>query len=56
VAQDLPKGWNKLVSDFLDYLPARMRDYDKLVMENPIFKARTQGVGRYSLDEAIEWA
>jgi NADH-quinone oxidoreductase subunit C/D len=55
VAQDLPKGWNKLVSDFLDYLPARMRDYDKLVMENPIFKARTQGVGRYSLDEAIEW-
>lgn len=55
VAQDLPRGWDKLVSDFLNYLPARMADYDKLVMENPIFKARTQGIGCYSLDEAIEW-
>lgn len=55
VAQDLPNGWNKLVSNFLNYLPARMMEYDKLVMENPIFKARTKGIGCYSLDEAIEW-
>jgi NADH-quinone oxidoreductase subunit C/D len=55
VSQDLPRGWDKLVSDFLNYLPARMRDYDKLVMANPIFKARTKGIGRYTLDEAIEW-
>ncbi|MGO9119118.1 MAG: NADH-quinone oxidoreductase subunit C/D [Desulfomonilaceae bacterium] len=55
VAQDLPNGWDKLVSNFLNYLPARMMEYDKLVMENPIFKARTKGIGCYSLDEAIEW-
>ena len=55
VAQDLPRGWDKLVSDFLNYLPPRMADYDKLVMENPIFKARTQGIGCYSLEEAIDW-
>ena len=24
-------------------------------MQNRIFKARTQGVGAYTLDEAIEW-
>jgi NADH-quinone oxidoreductase subunit C/D len=55
VRQDLPEGWQELVRGFLDYLPARLREYDKLVMSNPIFKARTAGVGAYTVDEAIEW-
>ena len=55
VAQDLPDGWDALVRDFLDYMPARLSEYDKLVMQNRIFKARTQGVGAYTLDEAIDW-
>lgn len=55
VAHDLPGGWDRLVRDFIEYLPDRLADYDKLVMQNRIFKARTQGVGSYSLDEAIEW-
>ncbi len=55
VAQDLPNGWDKLVRRFLDYLPKRLAEYDKLVMKNRIFQARTVGVGSYTLDEAIEW-
>ncbi|NPD69706.1 NADH-quinone oxidoreductase subunit C/D [Lichenicola cladoniae] len=55
VAGDLPKGWDGLIRTFLDYLPKRLDEYDKLVMRNRIFKARTKGVGAYSLDEAIEW-
>lgn len=55
VAADLPKGWDKMVRDLLDYLPARLDQYDDMVMENGIFKARTQGVGVYSLEQAIEW-
>lgn len=55
VAQDLPNGWAKMVRDFLDYMPPRLDEYDKLVMENPIFKGRTQGVGVLSQEEAIEW-
>jgi len=55
VAQDLPRGWRQLVSDFLDYLPARLDEYDKVLMRNRIFKARTQGVGGYTKDEAITW-
>jgi NADH-quinone oxidoreductase subunit C/D len=55
VAADLPKGWDRLVRDFLNWLPPRLDEYDKMVMQNRIFQARTQGIGSYTLDEAIEW-
>jgi NADH-quinone oxidoreductase subunit C/D len=55
VAQDLPKGWDCLVRNFLKYLRPRLKQYDSIVMQNRIFKARTVGVGKYELDEAIEW-
>ena len=55
VAQDLPQGWDRLVGDFIPYLRRRLDEYDKMVMQNGIFKARTVGVGAYTLDEAIEW-
>ncbi len=55
VAQDLPVGWDKLVRQFVDYLPNRLDEYERLVMDNPIFKARTVGIGAFSLDDAIAW-
>ena len=55
VAQDLPNGWDGLVRDFLAYMTGRMTEYDHLVMENRIFKNRTQGVGAVSREQAIEW-
>lgn len=55
VAHDLPEGWDRMVADFLDYLPRRLAEYDKVVMRNRIFKARTQGVGAYTRDEAMQW-
>jgi NADH-quinone oxidoreductase subunit C/D len=55
VAHDLPRGWDRLVREFIRYLPPRLSEYDKMVMQNRIFKDRTVGVGAYTLDEAIEW-
>jgi NADH-quinone oxidoreductase subunit C/D len=55
VAQDLPAGWEPMVRAFLDYLPKRLREYDKMVMRNRIFKARTVGIAALDADEAIEW-
>lgn len=55
VAQDLPIGWEKLVSDFIAYFPKRLKEYRKMVILNGIFKARTVGIGIYTLEEAIEW-
>ncbi len=55
VAQDLPQGWDSMIRDFIKYLPPRLIEYDKEIMRNRIFKARTQGVGAYSAEECIEW-
>ena len=55
VAQDLPAGWEQLVRDFLNYMPARLDEYDTLVMGNRIVKDRCIGVGMYNTDEAIDW-
>jgi len=55
VAQDLPIGWEVLVKNFLDYFPAKLREYDKMVMSNSLFKARTVGIGIFTQQEAIEW-
>jgi len=55
VAADLPAGWDELVRGFLAYLPKRLDEYEKMVMRNRIFKARTVGVGEYGAQEAVEW-
>jgi NADH-quinone oxidoreductase subunit C/D len=55
VADDLPNGWNQLVREFVEYFPKRLDEYEKLVMQNAMFKARTRGVGTYTQEEAIEW-
>lgn len=55
VAADLPQGWDRMIRDYLDYQPKRLDEYHKLVMQNRIFKARTIGVGAYTLEEAYDW-
>ncbi|MDA0795018.1 MAG: NADH-quinone oxidoreductase subunit C/D [Proteobacteria bacterium] len=55
VAQDLPEGWDKLVREFIDFLPARLDHYDRMAMQNKILKDRTVGIGVYTQQEAIDW-
>jgi len=55
VSQDLPNGWDKLVSHFVAYFPKQLKEYHQMVMRNSIFKARTIGIGIYTLEEALEW-
>jgi len=55
VAQDLPEGWESLFHDFIKYMYRRISEYDKMVLGNRIFKARTKGIGIYTKEEAIEW-
>jgi NADH-quinone oxidoreductase subunit B/C/D len=55
VAADLPQGWEEAVDNFIGIFPKRLREYEALIKKNPIFKARTRGIGRISLEDAVDW-
>jgi len=49
LAQDLPPGAVDRIRELLRVMPGRVRDYENLLNENPIWKARTEGVGYLDL-------
>ena len=55
VAQDLPAGWEAMFRRYIDYQRNRLREYDAMVMQNRIFKARTRNIGDYTTAAAIDW-
>lgn len=55
VAQDLPEGWQAMVKDFVDWMPARLDHFEKMAMNNSILKQRTEGIGIYTSEEALDW-
>ena len=55
VAADLPEGWKNAVDEFTRIFDRRMDEYESLIRRNPIFRARTLGVGAMGLADAMEW-
>jgi NADH-quinone oxidoreductase subunit B/C/D len=55
VAADLPEGWKAAVDALTRIFDRRMDEYETLLTRNPIFRARTLGVGTIGLDDAVEW-
>ena len=55
VAADLPEGWKEAVAALVRIFPKRLEEYEALTRKNPIFKARTIGIGRISLEDAMDW-
>lgn len=55
VAHDLPRGWEKLVREFLDWMPKRLHEYEKAALQNSILIGRTKGIADYNTKEALEW-
>ena len=55
VGADLPEGWKEAVDDFVKIFGDRIKEYEALMTKNPIFEARTRGIGVLSLEEAIDW-
>ncbi|ETS33715.1 NADH dehydrogenase subunit D /NADH dehydrogenase subunit C [Photorhabdus khanii NC19] len=55
VAHDLPRGWDKLLNDFLNWMPKRLDSYVKAALKNSILKGRSIGVAAYNSKQALDW-
>jgi len=55
VPQDLPEGWKEAVDAFTRDFDKRIDEFESMLTDGYIFRARTEGVGVLSLDEAIDW-
>jgi NADH-quinone oxidoreductase subunit D len=53
LADDLPKDFDKKVREILKKIPEGIRDYERLLNDNGIFRGRTIGVGKISAEDAI---
>lgn len=56
VKWDAPEGWLEKVGEFVPYLRGQLKGYHQLVSGNEIFLNRTQGVGKYSKEDAINYS
>jgi NADH-quinone oxidoreductase subunit D len=55
VWRDVPAGFEEAVQDFLDYLPPRLDDLERLLTNNPIWLDRTRGIGVIDAQTALDW-
>lgn len=53
--RDVPPEFEPAIRDFLDFMPAKIADYEAMLKNNPIWVARTKDIGYISADEAISW-
>jgi NADH-quinone oxidoreductase subunit D len=54
LSQDVPEGFVKKVSDFIDVMPGYLDQYEGLLTTNPIWLRRTVGNGVISAEDAID--
>ncbi|BAP58315.1 NADH-quinone oxidoreductase subunit C/D [Candidatus Tachikawaea gelatinosa] len=55
LAHDLPKGWEKLLDEFLKWMPKRLKEYNNVALKNSILIKRSKGIATYNFKEALEW-
>ncbi|MQC18897.1 MAG: NADH-quinone oxidoreductase subunit D [Chloroflexi bacterium] len=55
LAWDVPVNFKQRVREVLESTKVGIKDFDGLLTQNEIFRARTEGVGTISAAEAIDW-
>jgi NADH-quinone oxidoreductase subunit D len=54
LALEPPRGWQQRVKKFVDMFPSRVDEYENLLTNNPIWIGRTQGIGRFPLEDMLD--
>ena len=55
VAADLPDDWQKDIKEILKIIPEKLKDYDEMLLDNPIWKGRLQNVGIITAEECLAY-
>lgn len=53
--RDVPVEFEAAVRRFIDLLPARVDEYERILTENPLFKERTQKIGVLAPEVALQY-
>jgi NADH-quinone oxidoreductase subunit D len=53
--RDVPEEFEPAIRNFLDFMPERIAEYETMLKHNPIWLARTKGIGVVSGEDAISW-
>jgi len=53
VWRDIPPAFESRVRDFLALMPARLDEYERMLTDNPVWRKRTQGIGKLTAEQAI---
>ena len=56
VAKDATRPWLDGIRDFIEYFPPKVDEYERLLTKNPIWLDRTEGIGAFTREEAINWS
>ena len=56
VAKDATRSWLDGILDFVQCFPEKVDEYERLLTNNPIWLDRTEGVGAFTREEAINWS
>tara|TARA_B100000035_G_scaffold168467_1_gene143775 strand:+ start:2708 stop:3880 length:1173 start_codon:yes stop_codon:yes gene_type:complete len=55
VHRDIPDGLSDDIENFCDKFTSHIDDTEKLIEKNRIFRQRSVGIGKISVDDALEW-
>ena len=55
VRNDIPEGFRDRVLDNINYFEKRLKEYEDIFYNNPLFRERTEGVGILKTQDAIDW-
>jgi NADH-quinone oxidoreductase subunit D len=55
-SRPIPEHLPRMIRDFINIFPSRQKEYDDILTNNPIWQARTKGVGVITADAAVSYS